>query len=436
MVTRIRAALSATLLLAGSALSLSMATASAETSDDANSAPVRPAGTVSSVVVPGTAAVEPLPGAALRDIQAGAAQVGRSVEDLLATHTGIAQFNAVVTDLEQRHPDIFVRAGVAASPSERNWIMLTKALPDAELEALSKALSMAVEFITGAPASSAELAAMSAQLTDGIASSPEIFRGGGTRYDPQRQQVWLEYQLVEGLTDTSASVTDTLDAILEKVAASSADHSLAVQVVPVQVQGETALEATVAGGRPTFFPGTNALACTTGFSAIRNGNRGVVTADHCPNDAHYNNVAGVISTSPAQGGPGFGNADMQFHRTLTENGHTTSGTFRASATEPNRQVTSAVNPGMNQFICHWGEGINDVRCSNVIATDECWFYDGYGNSCGLDTVQGHISTGGDSGGPWFLGNMAHGTHAGGGENSQYVRIGRAASVLGAQIITS
>jgi len=112
-----------TCLLAGSALSLSMGAASAGASDDANSgtsqrvlkAPVRPVGTLSSTVLPGAAAVEPLPEAALRDIEAGAAQVGRSVEDLLATHTGIAQFNAVVTDLEQRHPDMFVRAGPCVS---------------------------------------------------------------------------------------------------------------------------------------------------------------------------------------------------------------------------------------------------------------------------------------------------------------------------------
>lgn len=59
----------------------------------------------------------------------------------------------------------------------------------------------------------------------------------------------------------------------------------------------------------------------------------------------YNGLTGRISTNPIEGGTGTNGADLQFHLTLTANGHTTNKQFRATgrASDDDRTVTAVAN---------------------------------------------------------------------------------------------
>ena len=58
--------------------------------------------------------------------------------------------------------------------------------------------------------------------------------------------------------------------------------------------------------------------------------------------------------------------------------------------------------------------------------------------CGMDTTAEDVSERGDSGGPWFFGTTARGTHSAGYDgispNSFYTRIGRVANNLNGTVL--
>lgn len=128
--------------------------------------------------------------------------------------------------------------------------------------------------------------------------------------------------------------------------------------------------------------------------------------------------------------------DLQWHATLTGNGHVTNHDFLADD-DGDRTVTARANPIIGGTgVCHWG-ATTGYDCGEVIDTDDCYLYSSGITYCGIDRIGSIDQGGGDSGGPVFFGNTANGIwSAGAGVEGFYTRIGRVMSGLDATIIGS
>ena len=94
----------------------------------------------------------------------------------------------------------------------------------------------------------------------------------------------------------------------------------------------------------------------------------MLTARHCNNALRYGNASGVISTRPGQSSNDA--TDLQFHRTLTGNGHSTNKQFRATSRQAggDRTVTAVANSPVGSAVCHWGRKTG-YDCSYVDDTE-------------------------------------------------------------------
>lgn len=369
-----------------------------------------------------------LDAATMQDLATYANESGRDLSTLVAAHQGIHEFSGYTTRLEETRPDLFVRAGLATAGGAADyWIQLTTK-PSADIVGELERLPVNTEVQYGAPASSKELEDLAYALTTSLAAHPDIIRSAGTRYDHERRVLRVQYAPVGGTQLT------TLGSVFqEALTAGTIGGQLPIEVVPeLDVDRVAVPEVTVQGGR-NLNRVSGAAACTAGFTARRNGNRGVLTARHCPNALVFGHTPRAISRDPVQTG---NNAfDLQWHRTWTGNGHTTNRQFRATCTAEScdRTVTAVANAPIGSTVCHWGR-TSRYRCSSVAATNTCQAFTDGVTRCGLDVTANNVSAGGDSGGPWFFGNTARGIHSGGGTASLFTRIGRVQRHLDATVL--
>jgi hypothetical protein len=368
--------------------------------------------------------------ATMQDLTTFAKESGRDLAAVVAAHQGIHEFSAYTTQLEETSPDTFVRAGLAAEGGATNpWIQFT-AKPSADIVAELERLPVNTEVQYGAPASSTELADLAYALTTSLAARSDVIQSAGTRYDPERRVLRLQYAPVGGIQRTA------LDSVFQGALTSGTiGGQLPIEVV-LELDADRAgvNERTIEGGRDLNLTNGDAH-CTAGFTVVRYGNRGVLTARHCNNALRYGNAVGLISTSPGQA-PNTA-IDLQFHRTLTENGHSTNKQFRATNRQAggDRTVTAVANAPMNSAVCHWGR-TSGYRCTYIADTNTCQVYNGGHRWCGLDITDADVSAGGDSGGPWFFGNTARGIHSGAwdGNESYLTRISRVNQHLDATVL--
>ncbi|MDG4790260.1 S1 family peptidase [Micromonospora sp. WMMD1102] len=392
--------------------------------------PVRPAPTSTGTFqVTGTArSAQALDAEAMQDLTTYAESTGQALSTVVAAHQGIHEFSAYTTKLEETSPDTFVRAGLAAGGAAGNWIQFT-AKPSAEVVAELERLPVNTEVQYGAPASSKELADLAYTLVTSLAARSDVIRSAGTRYDYQRRVLRLEYAPV------GQSPLRTLSSVFQSaLTAGTVGGQLPVEVVlELDANPAAVAERVIEGGRDLNKTNGDSH-CTAGFTAVRNGARGVLTARHCDNALRYGNAVGLISTRPASGSNAA--VDFQFHRTSTANGHSTNKQFRATNRQAggDRTVTAVANAPINSAVCHWGR-TTGYSCTYVADTDSCRTVSGH-RYCGLDRTDRDVSAGGDSGGPWFFGNTARGGHTGAADNvfSLFTRISRVPNHLDASVL--
>jgi streptogrisin C len=360
-----------------------------------------------------------VPDEVLHDLKHAATATGEDWTSLVERHTGIGEFSLLATELETEYPDSFVQAGLLGSSQGHYWILFTTPPDQAVIERLRK-LPVNVEVRYGEAPSVAEWERVATGIVSEIAKYPTLFKSGGASLGRDAKELLVEYSLAEHPDSANGdTVMAALSSALQAGAASSLDGLLPLPARLAELApgtGPTA-ETTVQGGRNLNLASTNAAECTGGFTAART-NRGIVTAAHCANSLNYNGVGGVLDfITKAQTTPPD-TIDLQFHRTRTENGHTTNKQFRATGTSgsDDRTVTSVTNSPLGSTVCHWGR-TSEYSCSTVVDVNFCRAVDGI-TRCGLDETAEDISSPGDSGGPWFLGNSARGIHTG-ALNGQY-----------------
>jgi hypothetical protein len=380
--------------------------------------------------------------AELADLNQAAKRNNEEPSAVQARHVGVTEVGRLAAAFEREAPESFVRWG-ASAPGEPGqfWILFTeRPSPDA-LERIA-ALPTDTRVIYRARANAIELSDLSGALAVSLASHRETYTWVGTRTDRYATSITVRYVLSDEAARTEASELATYES--DAIRAASAVSSGGEVPLPVVFErwagGPGVAETVVQGGRDAYydFGGMGWIQyCTLGFTAALNGDRGILTAKHCPSNLRYNNLSGVISTNPTNATDAAnGEVDLQWHRTLTGNGHSTNKQFRAISTDPiyDRTVTDVANGGIGTVVCHWGFATG-YDCSEIADVDTCTELSSI-VYCGIDVTNTDVSTGGDSGGPWFYGTTARGSHSGGAEAvaSYFTRIGRVANNLGATVL--
>jgi hypothetical protein len=154
--------------------------------------------------------------------------------------------------------------------------------------------------------------------------------------------------------------------------------------------------------------------CTTGFT-VRNsaGTRGVSTAGHCGNSQTLSGYALTF-----RGEAYSGSYDVQWHNA---SGHTYPNTIKVgSGTRSITGTRSRTSQTVGSQVCKQGK-TTGYTCGTISTISYC-----ASGACTWVRVAGNgvnLSEGGDSGGPWFSGNTAYGSHTYGiGNDSAYMPV--------------
>jgi hypothetical protein len=164
----------------------------------------------------------------------------------------------------------------------------------------------------------------------------------------------------------------------------------------------------------TMYGGLGISTCTTGFTVrTSSGTRGVSTSGHCGNSQSLSGYALTF-----RGEEYSGSYDIQWHNA---SGHTFTNTIKVGS--GTRSITGTRSRGsqtVGSQVCKQGK-TTGYTCGTISTTSYC-----ASGACTWVRVAGNgvnLSEGGDSGGPWFSGNTAYGSHTYGiGNDSAYMPI--------------
>lgn len=434
-INRVLAGLSAGLL---AAVLVAVPSAQADPKPDGRSRTVGSPRSFHELVVRGTGVASETKGAARRDLEALARDSGKPLDVLERRHRGQEEFGALAADLAAEDGLGYVQAGhvadadPAADGAER-WMRFTRKPPQKVLDRLQE-LPYAVRVQYGAPLEWKDLEKVQQALFEAaadFAGTAEVV----SEIDPETDGITIVYSVEPGSrVDQDALVA----AAMAAGAAASPTGSVPVQVRFTEDPAvESGTEATVKGGHTLNPVEAGRGSCTSGFTVRVGGVNGVATAMHCYNYMEYDGATGVIAYSNAASTTSSGaHIDLQWHRTLS--GNSTSAVFRADAGEE-RTVSHARNAVVGDPVCHYGIGTGYKRCSTVRTLAVCYTPDDL-RFCGLAATQEYVSTGGDSGGPWFYNFGAKGFHSGfytegGARRSLYTPQTRVAENLDGYVLT-
>ncbi|HEX6912656.1 MAG TPA: S1 family peptidase [Longimicrobium sp.] len=164
----------------------------------------------------------------------------------------------------------------------------------------------------------------------------------------------------------------------------------------------------------SMYGGLPISTCTTGFT-VRNsaGTRGVSTAGHCGNSQTLSGYALTF-----RGEAYSGSYDIQWHNA---SGHTYPNTIKVgSGTRSITATRSRTSQTVGSQVCKQGK-TTGYTCGTINTISYC-----ASGACTWVRVAGNgvnLSEGGDSGGPWFSGNTAYGSHTYGiGNDSAYMPV--------------
>lgn len=204
---------------------------------------------------------------------------------------------------------------------------------------------------------------------------------------------------------------DEIKALLSQGSIVLTDHVSIIQVE--QMSGE---EMTIHGGLELV---TSVSFCTTGFSVRHfDGTLGVLTAAHCPEPISFMGT-GLPFEGSAYGGP----YDFQWH---TAPGFTIRDwIFDGTNNRFVRDIKTRDQQMEDEYVCKHGRSTG-FTCGYIDSKD---FMPSQppGNTTPtyiyVREENGNLSSGGDSGGPWFSGNTAYGIHkSGSGNDAVYMAI--------------
>lgn len=348
------------------------------------------------------------------------------------------EFAGAAMEVEEAHPDLFVHAKIneASDKAEADFLLQLTSAPTPDITRVLSKISGDTEIrFGGTPLNSDTQSTASGAALKALRASDAVLPGTGLAgLNEARSGIRVTFALQRELNDEELAALH--GAVTQAVREATGLPDLGVEFVEIPpVPSE--LNAAVIGGR--FLHDGSVPSCTAGFTAVRNGQRGLVTARHCrPNNLTYRGVAGIIQyvtdATPYQGNV----VDLEFYRTLSP--HTTDARFQRRNANELYTVTNRVNPVQNQTVCLNGI-VTRFICDKVsLDTNICYDTDSWPGVplvtiCRVVRTNNWIGDSGDSGGPWFNGNTAFGIHSGGAwSGSLFTRIGAVSTFLDANLI--
>jgi len=183
-----------------------------------------------------------------------------------------------------------------------------------------------------------------------------------------------------------------------------------------------------------FYGGLPLSTCTSGFSVKEGITKGITTAGHCSNTQSYNGNSLTFESEKETG-----SYDIQWH---TAPGYTVTNKIRTSSGGSTRDITatkSRSSQAIGNYVCKYGK-TSHYTCGYISSKN--FMYQGQATYIRADNTAGYddLSSGGDSGGPWFLSNTAYGTHVGSPgddpNDAVYMAVNYVESGLGVSVMTS
>jgi len=260
-----------------------------------------------------------------------------------------------------------------------------------------------------------------------------------TFYDPRRQRIVVETSSGNGRRVDKARVAALVAERLAQVPGLGLGRNPSAADFDLEETTEEAMLDSTLGGETLRDDGV--FECTSGWTVIRNGIRGVMSARHCDGLNQTVSADGTWSMQfQQQSGDlsnGFWNGDVDWHST---NGAEIGNFFASQSTIRSVLSTRTTAFHVGATICHYGRGSNVRTCNHVVDSNNvCLNVPAIGETiCTLAraTAPGTI-TAGDSGGGWSLDNTVYGVHsAHTTTKAYYTPIDEGTSLLGLTLLNS
>jgi hypothetical protein len=381
-------------------VALSLVTAGAVAQVDAGSPGDVPA-VVDLADAPAPAIEDPVSASELEDMKTIAAQKGMSLQTAIERYAWNDNFALAVASIRKAAPEAFTAARIV--DGKHAWVAFAGEAPAIAFEtirAFQKAhgvVGVAVD--EGVGFTEAEIDAGVPAVHYAVRNAPGV-KDATTSFDFESRKI--KVIMVLGASPGDRAIPDLRASATAGLVEAGLGGLLDRITVEIVGSDHPVLAGVDANGEHVGGEALNDGDCTSGFSVVNGaGVTGVSTAGHCAN-AQTDDNAALVFKAGHEGQQG----DFQWHT----GGQLEPDDFYSGAVDVSevkrRDVAATGAPVVGATLCKNGAvGFKD--CGEVIQLNVCHF-----EVCNLVQMDARRATGGDSGGPVFLGNTAYGLHRG------------------------
>ncbi|MEN2468058.1 S1 family peptidase [Ornithinibacillus sp. JPR2-1] len=343
--------------------------------------------------LPSDIAIDGITLSEIEDLKTIAKTKGISLEESIKRYAWQTEFLEVADKLEKSFPDTFAGA-VFEFDGSGAWFAFKDDIPKQALVNASD-LPATIKLYGNRGFSEKELISTLNSVHDKLYMHEDIV-DASSYYDIETGKITVEAQPKEKI---SANAKEKMKS--QVLQTTSQNNSINVEVKFVdKIENGDEIDNYLRGG-------TNLGTCTAAFTLRNNvGSVGLSTAGHCGeskssrtySDRTMSGTHTVYSLYVHQGS--YGDLAMYTNAQLN------AVPFFYYNTSAGRNTTGVYSPRVGVNVCNFGKETG-YKCRQVHKTG--LKHGSYGNQV---VVTAHVTTGGDSGGPWFYGNSAVGVHSG------------------------
>lgn len=312
------------------------------------------------------------------------------------------EFLQLASDLESSETT-FAGAAIEPDSDHDGWLSFVGTPSAAALERI-EAASLTIDVRTDAEFTAAQLAATLRETHAALEAQDGV--GGAAGYLDVESQELIFAAWPDEATASASARSEAPDLVIEDFG-----PNIEVTVVP-----EAVVSDEIDGGRHL------SNGCTSAFN-VRDGSgrKGFLTAAHCGNGVSGN---AFVAEREAAG------VDVQLHRASSVTNR-----IRYTTGGATRIISNWSYPRSGASACNYGSATGN-KCTTIYSNDVCW----PGLGCGFYATNEGVTSGGDSGGPWYSGSSAFGVHKGTmwlfGNKSVFTDMGNALGAMGVSLCTT
>ncbi|NLX14995.1 MAG: hypothetical protein GXY44_15280 [Phycisphaerales bacterium] len=344
--------------------------------------------------IPAPEVDDPISEAEMQDLQTIASDLGMTLKEAIARFAWNDNFSLAVDQIRARYLEHF--SGAAIVGASEAWVAFSGDTPLGAQEFIDR-------FADSMPGSS-----VTVKVVEGRGFTEFDLEQGvqSVHYELMNDQsvasVSSGYDIATGVITSVVMLAEGADDSVVASLAKAAHHNLPAGISVVVSRSDVGRLGHAEAGADFHYGGETISGCTSGFAVISpTGVRRIATAGHC-NDAQTDDGDALPFFWDYEGSLG----DFQLNNG-TEPIRDDFYSGNDSTLEVNlRDVSAALTPTVGMAICKNGK-TTYKDCSTVRALGHC-----YGAVCNIVLAEHDITEVGDSGGPWYYGNVAYGIHWG------------------------